>query len=148
MANVVIDRLSPSDTATLSHLYNNVFRPERTPEFFARRFVGRHNTLVLVARIDNHAVGFLVGFELKPSTFYSWLCGVAPEMRRAGVASQLMNAAIDWAKTEGYNSLRFECQNRHRAFLQFGISAGFDIVGIRFDPDRSENLVIFEKLLD
>lgn len=147
MANVVIDRIDPADTATIAHLYNQVFRPERAPEFFARRFKSRGNVLVLVARIDNDAVGFYVGLELKPSVHFMWLCGVVQEMRRTGIASQLMHAAMDWARTEGYTSVRFECHNQHRAFLHFGIAEGFDIVGIRWDPDRVENLVILEKLL-
>lgn len=147
MANVVIDRIDPSDTATIAHLYNQVFRPGRTPESFARRFLARNNVLVLVARIGNEAVGFYVGLELKPSVHFAWLCGVVQEMRRSGIASQLMHAAMDWARTEGYSSVRFECHNQHRAFLHFGISEGFDIVGIRWDPDSAQNLVIFEKLI-
>ena len=147
MANVVIDRIDPADIATIAHLYNQVFRPERDADFFARRFRNRGGILVLVARIGMDAVGFYVGLELKPSVHFAWLCGVVPEMRRAGIASQLMRAAMDWARTEGYASIRFECHNQHRAFLHFGIAEGFDIVGIRWDPDRVENLVIFEKLL-
>lgn len=148
MANVVIDSLDPRDTATIAHLYNQVFKPARTPESFARRFMARANVSVLVARIGQDAVGFYIGLELKPSVHFAWLCGVVPEMRRVGIGTQLMHAAMDWAKGKGYAAVRFECHNQHRAFLHFGITEGFDIVGIRWDPDRLENLVIFEKLLD
>jgi GNAT superfamily N-acetyltransferase len=147
MANVVIDRIDPKDTETIAHLYNQMFRPSRTAESFARRFLARHNVLALVARIGPDAVGFNFGLEHKPSVHFAWLCGVVPEMRRTGIATQLMHTAMDWAKTEAYTSVRFECHNQHRAFLHFGISEGFDIVGIRWDPDSGQNLVIFEKLL-
>ncbi|MGD9692844.1 MAG: GNAT family N-acetyltransferase [Phycisphaerales bacterium] len=142
---VTIDRLDPGDTETIAHLYNQMFRPARTPESFARRFLARRNVLVLVARIKTDAVGFYVGLELKPSVHFAWLCGVMPDARRQGVATQLMHEAMSWAKDQGYSHIRFECLNKHRPFLHFGIAEGFDIVGIRWDADMSENLVIFEK---
>ncbi|TVQ31727.1 MAG: GNAT family N-acetyltransferase [Phycisphaeraceae bacterium] len=147
MTNVVIDRVDPTDTKLMSHMFNLVFRPERPPESFDRRLKGRHNPLFMVARIDNDAVGFYVGLELKPTVHFAWLCGVSPDVRRMGVATQLMHAAMDWARTEAYNSIRFECDNHQRAMLHFGISAGYDIVGLRWDADRSQNLIIFERLL-
>lgn len=147
MSNVVIDRLDPADVETLSHLFNSVFQPSRTAEHFQRRFEGRRSVLVLVARIEQDAVGFFVGFELKPDVFFGWLCGVVSDLRRTGIATQLMHSAIDWARTEGYETLRFECHNHARAFLHFGIANDFDIVGIRWDDSLQRNLVIFEKRL-
>lgn len=143
--NVVIDRIDPAETQLMAHLFNQVFRPEREPESFARRLKNRVNALFMVARVDDRAVGFYVGMELKPSVHFAWLCGVMPDARRMGVASQLIHAAMDWARTEGYEIVRFECGNHQRAMLHFGISAGYDIVGIRWDPDRAENLIILER---
>ena len=143
----VIDRIDPSDTALMAHMFNQVFRPERTAESFTRRMKSRHNPLFMIARIDNEAVGLYVGLELKPTVHFAWLCGVLPAVRRMGVATQLMHAAMDWARAEGYQSIRFECDNHQRAMLHFGISSGYDIVGIRWDADRSQNLVIFERPL-
>lgn len=147
MVNVVIDRIDPSDTKLMAHMFNQVFRPERTPELFARRLKSRHNPLFMIARIDNEAVGFYVGLELKPTVHFAWLCGVATGVRRMGVATQLMHSAMDWARAEGYQSIRFECDNHQRAMLHFGITSGYDIVGIRWDGDRAQNLVIFERSL-
>lgn len=144
---VTIDRLDPGDTDTIAHLYNQMFRPARTAESFARRFLSRRNVLVLVARIKNEAVGFYVGLELKPSVHFAWLCGVMPDARRQGVATQLMHEAMAWARSQEYSIIRFECLNRARPFLHFGIAEGFDIVGMRWDADMSDNLVIFEKSL-
>jgi len=148
VAEIVIDRLDPTDLTLLTHLNNQVFRPERDLAFFERRFRNRMNPLVLGARIKDEAVGFLAGMELKPSVYFSWLVGVLPDARRMGVASQLMNAAEDWARERGYRAIRFETGNKHRAMLHFGVAAGYDIIGIRWDVDRSENLVIFEKAID
>lgn len=148
MADAIIDRINPTDLELVTHLYNSLFRPERKEEWIRRRLLGRHNILIQVARIGNDAVGFYIGFELKPTVHFAWIVGVVPEMRRAGIATQLMHAAEDWSKTEGYHGIRFECDNHIRPFLQFGIANGYDITGIRWDPDRSTNLVIFEKVLD
>lgn len=147
MADAIIDRISPTDFDTISHLYAQVFRPARGIEFFERRLKGRTGVLAQVARIKDDAVGFYIGMELKPSTHFAWLVGVVPEMRRAGIGTQLMRAAIDWSRTEGYRTLRFEATNRVRPFLHFGISEGFDIVGIRWDQDLMTNLIVFEKSL-
>ncbi len=148
MADATIDRVNPADLDLVTHLYNSMFRPEQDAEWIARRLQGRLNPLVQVARIENDAVGFYVGYELKPSTHYTWLVGVVPEMRRTGIASQLMHAAEDWSQAEGYKYMRFECDNRIRPFLHFGISADFDIVGLRWDMDRLTNLVIFERVIE
>lgn len=147
MADVVIDQIDPNDSETIVHMNNQVFRPEREAQFFERRLKNRVNPLVMVARIDHNAVGFFIGMELKPSVFFAWLVGVLPDARRMGIASQLMEAAGDWARTRGYRSIRFECTNRHRGMMHFGIAAEYDIFGVRWDPDRAENLLIFEKAL-
>jgi GNAT superfamily N-acetyltransferase len=148
MANAKIDILGPTDVPLISQLYNQMFQPPRDADSFRRRFLGRHNVLMLVASVDKDAVGFFVGFELKPDIFFGWLYGVLPEFRRHGIASQLMEAVHAWAKENEYQSVRFECHNRHRPMLHMAIAHGYDIVGIRWDPDRSANLVIFEKHLE
>ena len=147
MAEIVIDRLNPADLSLLTHLNNQVFKPEREVAFFERRFRNRVNPLILGARIESDAVGFMAGMELKPSVFFSWLVGVLPDARRMGVATQLMTAAEDWAREREYRAVRFESGNRHRAMLHFGVAAGYDVIGLRWDVDRSENLVIFEKAI-
>lgn len=147
MADAIIDRISPTDFATIAHLYGQIFRPAREPAFFERRLKGRQGVLAQVARIENDAVGFYIGMEMKPSTHFAWLVGVVPDVRRSGIGTQLMRAAIDWSRTEGYRTLRFEATNRVRPFLHFGISEGFDIVGLRWDPDLMTNLLVFEKAL-
>ena len=147
MANAKIDLLGPSDFDLVARMYNQVFHPARDGAFFKRRFLARYNSLILVATLDNEPVGFALGMELKPTVFYAWLLGVLPSFRRTGVGSQLMDAMCAWAHERGYESIRLECQNRHRAMLHMVIDRKFDVAGLRWDPDRGENLVIFEKML-
>ena len=148
MANAQIDVLDPNDLGLVVDLYNQVFKPANDPEFFKRRFLSRHNVLILVASLDGHPAGFAVGFELKPTVFFSWLYGVLPDYRRAGVGSQLMGATHAWAAEHEYESVRLECQNGHRAAMHMCIDQGYDVMGMRWDPDRGANLVIFEKVLE
>jgi GNAT superfamily N-acetyltransferase len=147
MANVKIDIVGPAEIPLVADLYNQIFRPPRDAAFFRRRFQGRCNVLMLVASQQNDPMGFYIGFELKPTVYFSWFYGVAPPYRRTGIASQLMDAVHAWAAEQGYESIRFECHNQHRPMLHLAIARMYDIVGIRWDPDRGDNLVIFEKSL-
>jgi GNAT superfamily N-acetyltransferase len=147
MADAIIDVVGPEDLPVIVKLYNKIFRPPRDLESFKRRFRGRYNILSLVARIKDEPVGFFLGFELKPTVYFAWFYGVVPEMRRQGIASQLMDAVHSWARQQDYESVRFECHNQHRPMLHLAIATQYDIVGIRWDPDRGENLVLFEKVL-
>jgi GNAT superfamily N-acetyltransferase len=147
MADALIDIVGPEELPAIVNLYNQIFRPARDAESFRRRYLGRHNVLQMVARLHDRPVGFTLGFELKPDVFFSWFYGVLPESRRQGVASQLMEAVHGWARLNEYESIRFECHNQHRPMLHLGIAVGYDIVGIRWDPDRNENLVLFQKTL-
>jgi hypothetical protein len=59
-----------------------------------------------------------------------------------------MEAAHAWAKQNGYEVMRLECQNAHRPMLHLAIELGYDVVGMRWDADRGTNLIIFEKQLE
>jgi GNAT superfamily N-acetyltransferase len=147
MADAVIDIVGMDELPQIVQLYNQIFRPPRDLESFRRRYLGRHNILQMVARVKDRPVGFFLGFELKPQTFFGWFWGVLADYRRQGIASQVMDAVHAWARQNEYESLRFECHNQHRPMLHLAISHEYDIVGIRWDPDRGENLIIFEKVL-
>ncbi len=147
MADCIIDVIGPDDLPVVVDLFNQIYRPARDIETFRRRFRGRINVLTMVARVEDLPVGFFIGFELKPTVFFTWFYGVSPDFRRQGIASQLMEAAHAWARLQGYEYIRFECHNQHRPMLHLAIELGYDIVGIRWDPDRADNLVIFDKYL-
>jgi GNAT superfamily N-acetyltransferase len=147
MADATIEIVGPEDLPLITRLYNQIIRPPRDVESFQRRYRGRYNILQLVARMQDRPIGFFLGFELKPAVYFAWFYGVIPEFRRQGIASQLMEAVHSWAKQNEYESIRFECHNQHRPMLHLAIAMGYDIVGIRWDPDRGDNLVIFEKML-
>ena len=147
MADARVDILGIGDVPLVTQLYNQIFKPRQEEEFFRRRFEGRHNSLILAAVVDGDPVGFSLGFENKPTVFFEWLYGVLPDYRRAGIGAQLMDASNAWAKENHYHSTRMECHNQHREMLHMAIAKGYDIAGIRWEPERHSNLVIFEKEL-
>ncbi len=147
MADAIIEVVDRNELPTIVDLFNQIFRPQRDLESFNRRFLGRYNVVRMLARVQDKPVGFFLGFELKPNVFFAWFYGVLPDFRRQGIASQLMDAVHDWARQHEYDAIRFECHNQHRPMLHLSIALGYDIVGIRWDPDRGDNLVIFEKAL-
>ncbi len=147
MADAVIDVVGIEELPSIVELYNQIFRPARDIESFRRRYLGRYNILNMIARVKEQPVAFFLGFELKPTTFFAWFYGVHADYRRMGIASQLMDAVHDWARQHEYETIRVECHNSHRPLLHLSIALGYDIVGIRWDADRGDNLVIFEKSL-
>ncbi len=147
MATAKIEILGPGEYGLICELYNQMARPPVDEAFLDRRLRYRHNALVMVAELDKRPVGFCCGYELRPSTYYSWLYGVLPDARRLGVASQLMAAEHAWAVRQGYEMTRFECYNQHKPMLIMAINTGYQIVGVRYDSHTSNNLVIFEKHL-
>ncbi len=148
MADAMIVEVTAEELPLIVELYNQVYRPARPLAEFERRYLGRHNVLQLVARIDDRPVGFFLGFELKPDTFFTWFYGVIPDFRRSGIGSQLIDAAESWAAEHGYEYIRLECHNQHRPMLHLAIQLKYDIVGIRWDTDRGANLVLCEKTLN
>ncbi|MBN2560885.1 MAG: GNAT family N-acetyltransferase [Phycisphaerae bacterium] len=147
MADAEVVIVGPAELPLIVELYNDIFRPPHDVEFFQRRIEGRHNTLLLIAHVDKRPVGFSTGIELKPNVFFSWLTGVLSGYRRIGIATQLHEAQAAWAVDHGYHYIRMECHNGHRPILHLAIETGFNIVGIRWDSDRSDNLVILERTL-
>lgn len=145
MATAKIIPVGIGELDLIVRLYNQIFNPSCDKAMFENRFRGRHNVSILVAMLDDRHVGFTIGFELMPSTFYSWLCGVLPDSRRLGIATQLIQGQQAWAVDHQYSIIRFECQNQHRPMLHVAITEGYDLVGIRWDTATGNNVVIFER---
>jgi len=144
MANADIIPIGQGELPIVVDIFNQVFRPSRDMSYFERRLQGRINPLILLAQVERLPVGFALGYEIKPSTFYCWLIGILPDFRRAGIASQLMEAMAAWASDDGYRIVRFECFNRQRPMLHMAIKQGYDIVGFRYDADSEDNLLVME----
>ena len=88
-----------------------------------------------------------------PAATPAWVASAAMGCSTMAAAMEAVKARVGvdavhaWAAEQGYESIRFECHNQHRPMLHLAIARMYDIVGIRWDPDRGDNLVIFEKSL-
>ena len=124
--DAVIDVVGTDELPAIVDLYNQIFRPARDIDSFRRRYLGRYNILQMLATVKDKPVGFFLGFELKPDTYYAWFYGVLPDFRRHGVATQLMEAAHDWVRQRGYEVIRVELktdvlnERSRRAILRIG----------------------------
>ena len=147
MTNVKIIIIGTRELTLFADLYSQIFTPPQNEPFFERRFQGRTNVSMMVAEADGKPVGIAAGYELRPATYFCWLCGVLPDIRRMGVATQLIQAQQAFAQDNGFQMVRFECQNQHRPVLHLAITEGYDLVGIRWDIQTAANFVIFEKEL-
>lgn len=88
--------------------------------------------LVLIAKIESEIVGCKVGYDkFNDGSFYSWLGGVIPEYREAGVARKLASTQEEWAKEKGYVSIKFKTLNRHKGMIIFAIKNGFEMYNIK-----------------
>lgn len=134
-------------------VYNAAIRPKATPDYFQRHLLGKHNTLTLIARLNepgeaqDRPVGLWIGYEERPQLFRHWLGVVHPEFRREGIARQMQEAEHAWAAENGYDAIRCDAMNRQREYVAFAIESGFDIIGLRYEDSRADNMIVFEKSL-
>jgi GNAT superfamily N-acetyltransferase len=147
MADVIVDQLAPEDTASVVQIYNQVFRPAQSEDDLARRYLGRHNVVQMVARMGDQPVGFAAGFEKTPQSFCLWCVGVLPTHRRQGVASQLLEAIEAWCGENGYETVLCECFNQQRPMMHCLLGAAYDVVGLRHDTYHGDNLILWQKSL-
>lgn len=112
---------------------------EQLPEFDAlkpldhyRQMLKGEKHLILTAFVEGKAAGCKIGYDrFKDGSFYSWLGGVVPNFRKDGVAKALAEHQEKWAVENGFESIKFKTQNRHKAMLQFALKNGFFIYNVK-----------------
>lgn len=102
--------------------------------------------LILVAEQGGIVAGFKAGYE-RDGGFYSWIGGVLPPFRRAGIAGKLAEAQEIWARQKGYATITFKTRNQHKGMLIFALRNGFDIVGFTPQKERAANRILLQKCL-
>lgn len=148
MADAIIEIVGQDDLPTITKLHNQIFRPVRDEADFQRRLRGKYNVLQMIARLGDQPIAFFVGFELTPETMFGWSYGVHQDFRRQGIATQLWDAVHEWAINHHYQNVRLECPNMARPMMHLAVSLGYDVVGVRWEADRGDNVVVWEKDLE
>ncbi len=103
--------------------------------------------LILVAFVNEQAVGFKVGYERRDH-FYSWMGGVLPDFRRQGVAQALADYQENWAKNHGHTTIQFKTRNYLKGMLIFALQNGFQIIDVESRPDIRNNRILLSKQLN
>ncbi|GAB5528132.1 MAG: GNAT family N-acetyltransferase [Roseivirga sp.] len=102
------------------------------PEAHYEQLLGSSTRLILVAKNHGTIVACKIGYDrFEDGSFYSWLGGVLPPHRRSGIAKKLADYQEEWALRNGFASIKFKTQNRHKAMLQFAIKNGFSIYNVK-----------------
>ena len=97
---------------------------------FARR-LDQPSALILIAESDGRSVAFKAGYDrYRDGSFYSWLGGVAPEARRAGLAAALLDRQEAWARARGYARIHVKTRNRFVAMRVLLATHGYRIVSV------------------
>ena len=129
--------------AGIMELHEHVFEGA---ELTVEKLMEKENLLILVAKEDEKIVGFKIGYEFNPSTFYSWLGGVHTDYRGKGIAKQLMQLQHELVKSEGYTKVRTISRNNKREMLLLNIKFGFDILET-FTSKKGKHKIVLEKEL-
>ncbi|GIV59973.1 MAG: N-acetyltransferase GCN5 [Rhodothermaceae bacterium] len=127
----------------LARLNMAVFREQRIINSFDRL-----DLMILLAYVDEAAVGFKVGYRESRFTFYSAKGGVLPAYRRRGIARQLLYEMMDRARARGYTHFAFDTfPNMHPGMTILGLNEGFRVMKADYNPTYRDYRLRFEKKL-
>jgi hypothetical protein len=95
-----------------------------------KRLAGK-KYLMLIAYIDSHAVGFKVGYDKENNgSFYSWMGGVLPAYRQAGVARELSRYRKPGQRRKDLPESGLKPETGIKHMLLFAIKNGFAIMAV------------------
>ena len=115
--------------------------PYEIPEYSKRLNSTTH--LILTAYDDHNPIAFKIGYQRHHDrSFYSWMGAVLPNYRRKGIANNLADYQETWAKKNGYNSIKIQTREKHKAMLTFAINREFQIT-YRIEKTSSSNTRIW-----
>ncbi len=133
------------DAVDLAHQIPEFDNPYNIDEY-KKRLLSDH--LVLTAHIENEIVGFKIGYDrFNDGSFYSWMGGVLPENRNQSIADMLADYQENWAKNNGYSSIRLKTRKKHEAMLSFSKKRGFVITKEIAKIPKEESRTWMEKQL-
>ena len=104
-------------------------------------------SLILVAEEEGVLLGFKIGYELEPNTFYSWFGGVSPLARNKGVAQAQLDVQEQRVKQQGYQQLKVKSRNQFPAMLRLLLRNGYQIEKLEEKEDIREHRIHFVKQL-
>ena len=124
----------------------NEFAQKESVASLSQRLSGK-KSLILVAEEEGVLLGFKIGYELEPNTFYSWFGGVSPLARNKGVAQTQLDVQEQWVKQQGYQQLKVKSRNQFPAMLRLLLRNGYQIEKLEEKEGIREHRIHFVKQL-
>lgn len=108
----------------------------------------RDDLMMLIAWVDERAVGFKIGYQFDPTSFYSAKGGVREEYRRKGIARALLYAMLAEARDRGYESFLYDTfPNKHPGMTVMGLEEGFEVIRAGYSQRYQDYRLRFERSL-
>lgn len=121
-------------------------RPHRK-EFFENRLDGKKN-LKLAAYEGMEGLGYLIAYDrYGDGSIYCWMAAALKDQRRKGVLKALVAYLDEWAKSEGYRSIRVRTRNKRKVMLAYLLKSGFDILSMEEKGDVDDYRINLKKVL-
>jgi predicted GNAT superfamily acetyltransferase len=124
-------------------LHKNIFGDS---DDLVSKMKSKPQLLVLTAMDGEKVIGYKMGYAIDEDTFYSWLGGVAPNYRKSGIASMLMEKQHGYLKEKGYKVVRTKTMNKWRSMLILNIKHGFDVIETYTDEKGLHKIVLEKRL--
>ncbi len=99
-----------------------------------------------LAEAGGKVIAFKLGYRRGAALLYSWLGGVVPEWRGAGVARALMVRQHEHALAGGYRLVETRTRAANNAMMMLNLSCGFHVCGYEVDA-RGISVVTLRKEL-
>lgn len=109
------------------------------------RLTAMPEATAVLARDGGRLVGFKLGYAMTECRYYSWLGGVHPAARGAGIARQLMRLQHRWLRDRGCSQIETSTDAGNAAMARVNLREGFTECGTRSVPGRVQ--VLYLKLL-
>ncbi len=139
--------LRQGNLAEIFELHKQVpeLKPAAGPDDYQQR-IGERPWLGLIAELAGTPSAFKLGYWQDERSFYSWIGGVVPAARRAGLAKALLLEQERLLRGLGAQLVSVKSMNRYPGMLTLLISSGYRISGLEgSDPDSLK--ICFSKSL-
>lgn len=103
------------------------------PDYLTSRLTRVTDPDLWLAHDETGVVGFKLGYRRGATLFYSWLGGVHPRARRAGVAAALMERQHIHAAASGYTHVETRTRAASNGMIILNLRHGFHVAAFEID---------------
>lgn len=153
---VLVERITHQDVPAICALYKKVWEPAPAgvPADFVKTWQPSpleftswmEGVTYFAARKDGRLVG-VIGCQIRHASVRMMDLAVDPDVRRQGVATALVAAAIEWAKKSNATSIWIDSLSRFAPATALFRHLGFAEAGVLHRHEWGEDVHLFERVL-